>query len=247
MMNLRLRPVGIGVLAVLGLAGTLSPVAAEPTCNDDDDDDDEVVSSGEADLNYIYFRDDNTTSMSGKVSDIERARRHKQPNERIVWFRNGGQEYVIRDPATLKEIDTIWRPVNEIGDVQGKLGKQVGELGRRMGELGSQQGLLGTRQGTLATREATLAMRESSDSLSDAQRAKLARQRAELQQQARGLEKQMRALEKPMRELETRMEPLTREMEVLGKKMEVAAHKATGELRAVFRRTIASGIAKQVK
>jgi bla regulator protein BlaR1 len=241
MMNLRLRLVEIGLLAVLGLLVPISPVAAE-TCDDDD-----AVAGADEDLNYIYFHDDNTTSMSGKVSDIDRARRHKQPNERIVWFRDGGHEYVIRDPAMIKEVDTLWRPVKEIGDVQGKLGSQMGELGRRMGELGSQQGLLGTRQGTLSTREATLSIRESNGSLSDAKRAELARLRTALKQQMRDLEKQMRALEKPMRELEARMEPLSREMDVLGKKMEVVSRKAQGEMRTVFRRAIASGIAKQVK
>jgi bla regulator protein blaR1 len=245
MMNLRLRSVGIGLLAIAGLMGLdpITPVAADPGGDDDDD----ITIGGDADLNYVLFRDDKTTSMSGKLSDIERARRYKQPSERILWFRDGGHEYVVRDPATLKEIETLWRPVNELGEAQGKLGSQVGELGRKMGELGSQQGLLGTRQGTLSTREATLSIRESNDSLSDAQRADLARRRAALKQQIRELDKQMRALEKPMRELEARMEPLNREMEVLGKKMEGLAHKAKGEMRTVLRRTIASGVAKQVK
>jgi bla regulator protein blaR1 len=240
MMNLRHLPVEIGLLAVLCLTG---PSRAADAC----DDDDKTIVGGDADLNYVYFRDDKRTSMSGKVSDIERAKRHKQPGERVLWFRDGSHEYVVRDAATFKEVEAIWRLVDEIGDAQGKLGNQMGELGRKMGDLGSQQGLLGTRQGTLATREATLSLRESNSSLNDAKRADLARQRAALQQQMRELERQMRELEKPMRELEARMEPLSREMEALGKKMDVAASKAKGEMRALLRRAIASGVAKQVK
>jgi len=242
MMNLRLRVVEVGLITALGLSGPIGSAAADPDCDDDG-----VVVNGDSDLTYVHFLDDKTTSMSGKLSDIDRARRFKQPNERIMWFRDGGREYVIRDPATLKEIEVIWRPVKEIGDAQGKLGKQMGELGRKMGELGSQQGLLGTRQGTMSTRQATLSMRESNRSLSDAQRADLARQRGVLQDQMRALEQQMRALEAPMKELEARMQPLNREMEVFSKKMEPAARKAKGELRALFQRTIASGIAKPVK
>lgn len=240
MKKLRLRPGAIGVVATLCLAGAHGPLTAEPNRDD-------TITIGDGDLTYVHFRDDKHTSMSGKLSDIERARRHKQPNEQVLWFRDQGREYVIRDPATLKEAEAVWRPVNEIGAAQGKLGHQLGELGRKLGQLGSQQGLLGTRQGTLATREATLSLRESNSSLSDAQRTELARQRAALQQQARELDKQMRGLEKQTKELETRMEPLSREMEVLGKKMEAAAPRAQGELRGLFQRSIASGIAKQVK
>lgn len=245
MTNLRLRLVEIGLIATLGLAGASRPVAAEP--DRDDGDDVQIEVGTDRDLNYVYFRTDKSTTMSGRISDIDRARRYKQPNERIVWFRDGGREYVIRDAAAFKEIETIWRAVQGLGEAQSKLGKQMSELGHKMEELGSQQGLLGARQGTLSTREAALSMRESRRSLSDAQRAEIARQREALQQEIRELDKQVQALEKPIKELDRRMEPLSREMDALGKKMEAAEHKASGEMRSLFQRAIASGVARQVK
>jgi len=55
------------------------------------------------DLNYVYFRDDKQPVDGPEPNkDIERARRFKQPGEQLLWFRDGGQDYVIRDPATLK-------------------------------------------------------------------------------------------------------------------------------------------------
>jgi hypothetical protein len=236
MMQTRLPLIELGLLAVLGFTGSGLAIA-----------DPAPASRDEAELNYVYFRDDHNTTMSGNTSDIERARKFKQPNEQLAWFRDGGQQYVIRDPATLKLLDAAWTQVTEIGDAQGKVGKQQGELGSQQGEIGNQQGVIGTRQGTLAVREASLSMREANDSLTDAERAELSKQRHELRQQQRALGKQMRALDKPMKVLGERMQVLGKEMEELGQKMAVASRRATSETRLVFKRSIASGVAKPVK
>ena len=53
---------------------------------------------GDRDLNYIIFLDDDHTTMSGSTDDIQRARRYRQPGEPMLWFRNGGREYV--DPRS---------------------------------------------------------------------------------------------------------------------------------------------------
>jgi hypothetical protein len=237
MMNMRFRPVELGLLAVLGLTGAAAPGLADP---------DHAPAVKTSDLNYVFFYNDNETTMSGNMKDIDRARKFKQPKEQLLWFRDGSQEYVIRDPATLKQAEATWKPMRDLGEQQGKLGSQQGELGKQQGELGRQQGVLGTRQGTLAVRESALSMRESSDSLSPAEKDQVARQRQELRQQQRTLRKEMRALEKPMRELGGKMEALGREMEALGRQMTIASQKSEAEIRVLFKRSIASGIAKPV-
>lgn len=238
-MNTRFR---LALLAALTLAGTSRHAGADPGSHTAP-----ATASREPELNYVYFMDDNHTSMSGSTKDIEIARRFKQAKEPVLWFRDGGQEYVVRDPAVLKQIEATWKPVVELGEAQGKLGTQQGELGTQQGELGSQQGVLGARQGTLAVRESALDLRDNTGSLSDAERTELTRQRHELRRQQRTLDKQMRALDRPMRELGEKMEVLGREMEALGRKMEAASHKAEAELRALLRRAIASGAAKPAR
>lgn len=245
MMNTRFRPVGlVATLAALTLSGLAGDAAAHPRNGAPGSD---PARPSEPELNYVYIHDGDHISMSGDTRDIERARRLRQGNEALLWFRDAGQEFVLRDAALLKQIDVLWKPVEELGDAQGKLGSQQGALGQQMGELGAQQGLIGTRQGALSLREASLSMRENRDSLSDDDRAQLARQRRELRHQMRALEKQMRAFERPMKELGDRMEVLGREMEALGRKMEVASHKAEGELRGLLRRAVSSGTARPVK
>jgi len=242
MMNTRIRPIGLAAVAALTLGCIAGDAAAHPRSGGSD-----AARQNEPEINYIYMHDGDHISMSGDTKDVERARRYRQGNEALLWFRDAGQEYLLRDPAALKQLEAVWKPVEELGDAQGKLGNQQGELGQQMGELGQQQGLLGTRQGALSVREATLSMREGRDSLSDDERAQLARQRRELRHQMRALEKQMRALERPMKELGERMEVLGREMEALGRKMEVASHKAEGEMRVMFKRAVATGTARPVK
>lgn len=252
MMNTRHRLSELGLVAISGLLGLLAIVAvtarpgvaaADPACSGDDKDHAIHARGGDHEPRYVLFHDDNTTSMSGDLKDIDHARRFKQPKEQVLWFRDGGQEYVVRDPAVLKRITAMWKPTQELGDAMGKLGTQIGELGRQQGEIGAQQGLLGTRQGALAVREASLSMREANDG----DREEIAKQRRELRRQNRALEKQMRALEKPMRELGERMEPLNREMKVLNQKMEVASGKARAEMRVAMKQAISSGTAKPVK
>jgi hypothetical protein len=243
MVNLRLRGlrvVELGVLATLGLAGLPHLASADPGPT-------ARVVAAEPELNYIYFQDDDRTSMSGDSRDIARAQRFRQGKETLLWFRDGGQEYVVRDPAVLKQVDATWRPVRELGEAQGKLGSQMGELGRQQGAYGAQQGVLGTRQGALAIREAALDMRSSHEQLTPAETAAIDHQRSELRKQQKALGKEMRAFKKPMRELDEQMGTLSREMDGLSQKMDLASHKARADMRSAIRQAIANGTAKPAK
>jgi len=243
MRTARFGPVEIGLVTTLVLAGAAARGSADPGHP-------APAATAAApgnrghELNYVYFYNDNDTTMSGDAKDIERARRFKHAKEPLLWFRDGSQDYLIRDAATLKQIEDIWRPVRELGDAEGKLGEQLGELGRQQGELGTKAGVIGTRQGTLAVRESALAMREQGDALGPSDKERLARQRDELRQQDRALRKELRAIDRPMRELGQKMEVLGREMEALGRRMEAASARAETELRNLFKRAIASGVAR---
>jgi bla regulator protein blaR1 len=262
--NALFRPIGIGLLAVLGLVGAAALSRADPdhappaaACDHADHaatataaaSAGPAASAGAAaghrdrDLSYVYLADDRTT-MSGDSRDAERARRLRHGKEPLVWFRSGGQDYVLRDPATLQQVDAAIKPVRDLGKQQGELGSQQGELGKQQGELGARMSVLGTREGTLAVRQSALDMRDQGDALTPAEKEQLARQRHELHQQARTLHKEMRALERPMRELGQQMQALSQQMQALGQQMQVASAKAEAELRSLFQRAIASGTAK---
>jgi hypothetical protein len=214
------------------------------------------------DLQYVYFHeDDKSTTMSGSTKDIERARQFRKSGERMLWFRDGGKEYVVRDAALLGQVEKIWRPVSELGAQEGKLGAKEGELGakqgdlgRKQGEIGAQQGAIGARQGSLGARQGVIAGREVGQELTAAQRADIEQERQKIDQEMRELDAQMKQLDakmkeidQPMRELGNQMKVLGSEMEVLGRKMQEASDKAEVEMQALLDRAVSSGLAQLVK
>ena len=211
-------------------------------------------------LEFVYFRDDEHTTMSGSRDDMERARRHRRAGEPMLWFRRDGREYVVRDPRLLREVDELWAPVSRIGGEQGKLGAQQGALGAeqgrhgaRQGEIGVQQGVIGARQGVVSSRLALLSMRES-QGVSAAERREIDRERERLEREMRELDREMDALsedmrefEPPMRELGEEMTVLGRQMATLGGQMEAASRRAEAGMRTLIERAISSGAAEAVR
>lgn len=211
-------------------------------------------------LYYVLFLDEHHTNSSGTSQDIKIARRYLRNGERMLWFRDGAREYVIRDPSVLDQVLQLWIPVNELGNEmgrvggrQGELGAKQGEIGERQGRIGAEQGSLGARQGELGARQGTLAEREVR-ARSEADRRAIAEAYRQIDQEMRALDRQMletdarmRELEKPMGDLNVQMQALGRQMDALGKRMDEAVKKAEGEMRTLVDRAIATGAATPVK
>ena len=110
-------------------------------------------------LPFVFFRDDRSTTMSGSSGDVERARRHRRANERLLWFRYGGQEYVVRDAGVLRQVEELWDAVSRIGEEQGRIGQRQGAIGEEQGRIGVQQGEIGARQARIGARQAAVGAR----------------------------------------------------------------------------------------
>ena len=85
--------------------------------------------SGDA---YVLI-DGNEVTMAGRSDDIVTARKQQQGNAPVLWVRQDGQQYVVRDPDTLKRIKAAHAPMEALGAQQGKLGEAQGALGERQG------------------------------------------------------------------------------------------------------------------
>lgn len=212
-------------------------------------------------LNFVLFVDENKTTMSGSTADIGRARKHRRGGERLLWFRNDGREFVVRDQQIVDQVLNIWMPVNELGNeqgrlggAQGELGAQQGALGAKQGELGAEQGRLGARQGALGARQGMLAAQHADIERNEARRRTFEKEQRDIESEMEALNREMKLLDakmdelnEPMRELDEQMETLGKEMEVLGGKMEEASRKAEGEMHALLERLASSGTAQEVK
>jgi bla regulator protein blaR1 len=235
--------------------------AAEPRVGGDFPQRDERDQEKSRDLNFVIFVSDDHTTMSGSTRDIERARRFKKPGEQMLWFREGGREYVVRDRAILLQVQSIWIPVHElgarqakIGAEQAKLGSKQAEIGAQQAEIGARQARLGAQQGDIGGEQSQLGAREAARSLTDSEREALEKRQLELELRMERLGKEMeklgdrmRELEKPMSDLGGQMDELGKEMDALGHKMEEASKAAEAEMQRLFERAIATGAAVAVK
>jgi beta-lactamase regulating signal transducer with metallopeptidase domain len=211
-------------------------------------------------LNYVLFLGDDRTMMSGSSGDTERARRFKGRGERILWFRDGSREYVVRDPSALREVEELWKEVSALGEQQGRLGAEQGKLGAKQGEIGAKQGLIGAEQGRLGARQGELGQRQGQLAARQGQRLTAAEQRElekdqreidlqmrELDREMQALGEKMRELGKPMENLGAEMAVLGQEMERLGRQMEAEGRKAETGMRVLLRQLISNGLAEPAK
>jgi hypothetical protein len=191
------------------------------------------AAGGRAKSWMILFGDD-ATVINGSVDDVERIQElRERPDQDLVWFRQSGREYLVRDPALVREAQAALAPQMELSARQAELGAQQGKLGARQGELGAQQGELGARQGRLAARRAR-------DGSTDAGSESFERRQAEIEREMERLGEQMEALGRQMDEL-------GREMEALGRQIEQAGDEAERQLQALFARALEQRLAQPLR
>ncbi len=164
----------VGLAALLALAIVDAPKAVAKTFESADQ------------LNYVLFApNSDSTSMSGSMDDIRRARAYRNGKEALLYVRQNGNAYVIRDAALLREARALFKPQEELGERQGELGRRQGELGKKQAALGAEQARLGALQanarpseaGQLARRQGELGRRQGE---LGAQQGELGRQQGEL-------------------------------------------------------------------
>ena len=146
-------------------------------------------------FSYVLFTGHDGSSMvNGSSDDFQRAKAYRAGDAPLLYVRQDGVAYVIRDPAILSRAEAIMEPQQELGRRQGELGRQQGELGRRQGKLGQEQARLGRlmadstprQMGELGRQQGELGRQQSA--LGE-QQAALGRQQAELgEQQSRQAE-----------------------------------------------------------
>ena len=210
---------------------------------------------------WVLFKAGDHGSTSGSGPHRAAAERHRNGSEGLLWFRRGGQEYVVRDPALLQRVEDAFAPLGAIGAEMGALGGRQGALGGRQGEIGAKQGALGSRQGALGLKQGELGARQSAlvakrvrGGLSDQERAALGQELAAVEAEMEGIGRQMEELARemerlaePMEDLGRQMEEYGRQMEALGAKMEAAAQRADAELRTLMDEAIRTGRAQAVQ
>jgi beta-lactamase regulating signal transducer with metallopeptidase domain/prefoldin subunit 5 len=236
---------------------------APPRAPDEDDEDR---------FSYVLLRSaDEAMMVSGSTRDVKVARHLAGGGKLPLLYvrRDDGQEFIIRDAATLRTFEDTFKTVRELGEQQGKLGEQQGALGEKQGELGGKQGELGGKMGelggkmgALGHKQARLAHQAALLEMDDGEETpEIKRQREQLEREHEELEQQMEALERQMEPLGEQMEALGREMEKysepmeklgeqmekLGEQMEAASREAEKKAQTLLEEAIRKGQAEPVK
>jgi bla regulator protein blaR1 len=180
--------------------------------------------AGGAELSHSATRDafvllsagSENIEMSGSMDDVRRARSLRADGQALLYVRQGGSAYVIRDAATLRKAKSLFEPQET--------------LGRRQAELGSRQAALGREQASLGGRQAALSYRQVGDSPREAE-DRAHRQVALSEQQAR---------------LGTQQAALGHEQQELGRQQSDLGRAADKQMQILFAEALASGLAQRV-
>ncbi|HMG84414.1 MAG TPA: M56 family metallopeptidase [Terracidiphilus sp.] len=76
--------------------------------------------------------------IEGRRDEIEKARKQAAGKD-FLWFTRDGKAYLVDDPATVAQIEAMYKPMEELGRQQEELGKKQEVLGKQQEELGKQQ------------------------------------------------------------------------------------------------------------
>ena len=247
------------------VAAAQPPVAPKPPRAHQEDEDGRFA--------YVFLHSSNDASMSGSMQDLKVARSLAKDGKLPVLYvrRDDGQEFLIRDAATLKFFEDTFKGVRALGEKQGELGEKMGELGGKqgefggkMGELGGKMGKLGGKMGELGQKQARLNLKHNlleMEADEGGETPDNKRQREQLERELKDIEGQMEELEKQMEPINAQMEALGREMEqynepmeelgeqmeALGEQMEAHSREAEKKAQALFEEAIRKGVAEPVK
>jgi hypothetical protein len=187
------------------------------------------------DHSYTYLGKGGNVTVFGDSKGVARALSFKQGNASVLWFREGGHEYIVRDPDALAQLEAAWTRGREL-DVEAQVRQHDG-LARKHEQLNAKRDEIKARRDALTERESELAERESEDPVR-AGREDLAKQRRDLRREQQALAGELRALEPSLKELRPQMDAIQRQIDVLRLKRELASN---AEVCAQFRRAITAG------
>lgn len=166
---------------------------------------------------YVLLSPGNSNStMSGSTDDLRRAQALRAGREGLLYVRQNGIAYVVRDAATLSRAEAIFAPQRVMGARQAELGSRQSAFGSRQAALGAEQARLGARQASASPRQQQV----------------LGRQQAELGRRQDALGRQQDAL--------------GRQQSALGREQSRLGREADAKFRDLLADALRSGVARRV-
>jgi bla regulator protein blaR1 len=221
----------------------------------------------DADSPWVLFPTGSTDAHvnAGRRTDVDEARRARQGDEALLWFRKDGQAYIIRDEALIAQVrtsfarvDTTAARMEEMGSrlelVDVRMSAQVGEQSGRMAAIGAQQGSLGARMARLTGELLVLEgqrLQEGAGATGDpSHRAAMDRVRAEMDEVRREMEhlgQQQEKLGDQLRAHGDELRAQGQQLEALGGVLQREVADAQRAVKGLLDEAVSSGRAQPVR
>lgn len=199
-----------------------------------------VSSSKEDSFAIVRSSDNGSRTFNGGGSDWDQVEQAKRSiGGDFIWFRRGGETYVIQDPSVVAKANAAWEPVERLGkqmsvhgDEMAKHGKVMERLGKEMAGASQKMALsqvdhakFQSRIADLASKQAAIALqiarKSTATAMADgADRAASDREIARLEAQSEQIEAKIEAESKAFEKAAERI--ADGQMEQIGKQMELA-------------------------
>ena len=162
---------------------------------------------------YALVRDGHDSmTVSGNMFDIRAADKAKLSLQGdFLWFRHGGEAYVVQDPATLAKASEAWKPTEALSAQMEALSGKMEVHSKVMQGLGDKMEVM-SKRGEPVSDE----MEKTSDkmeALSQQQQAISQKMQQVSEQMRRADDNEREALDRKMEALQAQMEPLQTQME----------------------------------
>lgn len=178
----------------------------------------------------------------GALDDVTQARHDLGDGGPGLWFRQGGQRYVVRDRALLQQLQAAYADAGRVGRQQAALGTRQSALGRQQGELGrltAEQSRAVARHARDTARRALGGSDINRDAAAEAARAS----REVAQDNAHG---ELARLASKQAELGRQQAALGAEQAALGERQVEIQERASREARQVIAKAMADGRAVEL-
>lgn len=121
-------------LPILGLAACAALVATAAPAQAAAEGKPRAVRVAAIDAPYALVRAENGRfDISGSSDDWDAVRAAQRAiNGEFIWFREGGQSYVIEDATTVAKARTAWKPLDRLGAQMKVHGKEMERHGKKM-------------------------------------------------------------------------------------------------------------------
>lgn len=201
---------------------------------------------------FVLF-DGDTLIVNGSDTDANAAYRYYKPPAPMLWYRNGGESYVIHASDIILGARNAYSSVTDVAREQGELAGRQGSLAGEQAGLAAREAALAGRESELAGRRADLlAKQEVLNASTEASEQKAAEamsltgQLKGMDEEAEEINREHADIHRQENDLSQRQKDLSREMEALDAKQKEASAKVDAQMNKLLDEAKARGMAEPV-